>query len=152
MLGAESVGPPGKRYFRLRAWGEQSSAILWLEKEQLYELAVTIKQLLKTSMHESGHEGMPDSVDTATDYDFKVQRLAIGHDEATGNYMLLANVEPDSESVAIWVIPDQLDRLADIAFEVCASGRVRCTLCGAPLNEGEGHICARTNGHHPLDS
>ena len=34
------------------------------------------------------------------------------------------------------------------ALEVVAAGRPPCQFCGQPLDP-EGHICARSNGHHP---
>ena len=43
---ADSVGRPGQRYFRLVADTERGTVLLWLEKEQLYDLAVAIKQTM----------------------------------------------------------------------------------------------------------
>ena len=34
------------------------------------------------------------------------------------------------------------------ALEVVAAGRPPCQFCGQPLDP-EGHVCARSNGHHP---
>jgi uncharacterized repeat protein (TIGR03847 family) len=34
------------------------------------------------------------------------------------------------------------------ALEIVAAGRPPCQFCGQPLDP-EGHICARSNGHHP---
>src|SRR5436309_915394 len=45
-IGAESVGVPGQRTFRLMAMTADSSAQLWLEKEQLQALAEAIARML----------------------------------------------------------------------------------------------------------
>src|SRR6266576_2101153 len=45
-IGTESVGLPGQRTFRLMALTEESSAQLWLEKEQLQALAEAIARML----------------------------------------------------------------------------------------------------------
>ncbi|MXY46712.1 MAG: DUF3090 family protein, partial [Chloroflexi bacterium] len=44
-LNADSVGEPGQRTFRILADSDSSTAVLWLEKEHLYELAMRIKHL-----------------------------------------------------------------------------------------------------------
>jgi uncharacterized repeat protein (TIGR03847 family) len=156
---AESVGRPGERYFRLRADAEQGAALLWLEKEQLYELAVAIERMMEREAREVRGDA-PDSVPAggvAVDHEFKISRMALGRDQDSGAYLLLIHVadeERDAEVVlgapdfALRIEAEQLDRLADEAFSVCAAGRPRCPLCGAPLPEGEDHICPRSNGHH----
>ena len=44
-LRAESVGEPGKRTFRIVVDSASSSASIWLEKEQLFQLALAIQQM-----------------------------------------------------------------------------------------------------------
>jgi uncharacterized repeat protein (TIGR03847 family) len=146
LLEPESVGPPGQRQFRLRAAAERGSALLWLEKEEMYELAMTIKRLLRTGVRQSGAPATSGSLDTRADYDFKVTGLALAHDRDTGRYLLLAQMSEDEEdAVALWVERDTLNRMADRALEVHSAGRPRCPLCHGPLNEGESHACPRAN-------
>ena len=145
---AESVGEPGSRHFRLRAQGGQGTAVLWLEKEQLYELAIAIKQLLKTPVPEVTDQPPSVSGGVGADYDFRVARMAIGQEQDSGRYRLVANTVEDAGTVSLTLQEEQLDQLADQAFEVCASGRRRCPLCGTPLDDGEAHVCPRSNGHH----
>ena len=145
-LFAESVGAPGQRYFRLRTETDQASAQLWVEKEQLYELALAIKQLLKTEVR-----NVPPgrTLNVGADHECKVASLAIGYDQDQDRYMLLANAVEDV-AVALWADRAQLDAFADQALAVCAAGRPRCVFCAAPLNDGEQHVCPRSNGHHDL--
>lgn len=150
-LDAESVGPPGGRHFRLRARCDGGSALLWLEKEQMYELAVAIKQLLKKSIQEGDEPPPSAEPDPEVDYDFKIARMALGQDQNSERYMLLSHVADEDASVSLWMDEDQLDGLADQAFDVCASGRPRCPLCGAPTEDGEPHVCPKTNGYHKVE-
>ena len=147
-LHAESVGPAGQRYFRLHTEADEVSAYLWMEKEQLYELAVAIKQMLKTQVRDVP---LGPTINVNADHEFKVASLALGHDQEQDRYMLLANVLDDT-TVAVWAERDQLDRFADQAMAVCAAGRPRCPFCRRPMNEGEEHVCPRSNGHHDLTS
>ena len=145
----EAVGEPGSRHFRLRVESPRGTAILWLEKEQLYELAVAIKQLLKTAVPQVTDPPASVADDTPADHNFRVARMALGQDQSTGDYMLVANTaEEEGSAVSLTLGKEQLDSLADRAFEVCASGRPRCALCGGPLDEGETHVCPRSNGYH----
>ncbi len=147
ILEAESVGPPGNRLFRLRAAAEYGSALLWLEKEQLYELALTVKRLLGTSVRSTGEPETSGSQDTRADHEFKVARLGLGYDRATGRYMILAQLSETSEdgAVAVWADRETLNRMADRALEVHDAGRPRCPLCGGPIVEGKAHVCPRAN-------
>ena len=150
-INAESVGPAGGRRFRLRTSCEGGSALLWLEKEQLYELAVAIKQLLKQSIREEAAPPASAEPDVRVDYDFKISRMALGQDQNSERYMLLAHVADEDASVSLWMSEGTLDQLADQAFSVCASGRPRCPLCGAVAEEGKSHVCPKANGYHKLE-
>ncbi len=142
----EFVGSPGSRTFRLYAAGENGSALLWLEKEELYELALTIKRLLRSAVRETGEPVVSGSENTRVDFDRKVTALSLGHDRGTGRYMILAQVsEEEDDAIALWADSDVMDWLADRAFEVHDAGRARCFLCGAPIREDKSHSCPRAN-------
>tara|TARA_B100001750_G_C15400603_1_gene542435 strand:+ start:30 stop:554 length:525 start_codon:yes stop_codon:yes gene_type:complete len=146
---AESIGSPGQRYFRLSALAELGSAIIWLEKEQLYQLAMSVKQLLRTEMKEHFEGETEPQTGVHADYDIKAAQLALGHDRESDLYLLMVHesINDSRAMLALWLDRQQLDSLADQAFWLCAAGRPRCPLCGAPINDTERHICARTNGH-----
>ena len=42
LLGADAVGQPGQRRFRLFVQSARGSAILWMEKEQLNSLSLSL--------------------------------------------------------------------------------------------------------------
>ena len=159
-LKAEALGQPGSRRFRLlveaRAGG---SAMLWLEKQQLFNLGVAIKRIIATV--EQQRRTRPRSTapparlgDTSsvgrTSVELQVGRMAIGYDDGAALY-IIAGYAMESEEDAVPVVSlvaaaEQIDSLADEAFAVCAAGRPPCPLCGAPVGP-EPHVCPRHNGH-----
>lgn len=145
-LDAEAVGEPGARFFRLHASAEYGSAMLWLEKEELRELAHTVKRMLRSSVNWVPIPPPLSADDSLSDFDFKVSSLALGHDRVSDRYMLLAQrSEEDGDAIVMWVDRDTMDHMADQVFEVVDAGRPRCALCGAALNDGKTHVCPRNN-------
>ena len=153
----EAMGEPGQRTFRMLVDGGESSAIIWLEKEQLLQLALAMHQLLaSTSEEEAAEEPVPDSPGSPRIHlDFKVSRLALGHDGRTGLFIIDAN-DPDDEdednaTVRVWAKKEQVKEFSDEALKVCAAGRPLCPLCGGSIDP-EGHLCAKVNGHVKANS
>lgn len=159
LLAADATGEPGQRRFRLLALSaDGSSAVLWLEKDELQALAAAIEQLLLQVAPDPRLEALrpaPHAGPTAAEFpaqptvEIVVQRMALGCDEARRAFFLLAH---DSESdpegaptVAMTVTEPQLRQLRLQAVAVCAAGRPRCWLCGEVL--AERHVCVRANGH-----
>ncbi len=160
-LSADAVGEPGQRRFRLQVEATTGrTATLWLEKEQLFDLAVELKRLIASAEETEGSTGRhgeevageeDPEPDPGLYLDFRVSRLALGYDQRRRLYVITAQ---DAESPEDAQLPDislladraQLDALADTAFRVCAAGRPLCPLCSAPLGE-EPHVCPKQNGH-----
>ena len=155
-LAVEALGDPGQRTFRILVHGGGGSAILWLEKDQLFQRGMAIRQLLLT---------VPAGTETALDDDadggalpvieFKIGKLLMGRDAETGKFLIDAyDVEEDEDSppgVRVWGRREQLESLAGEALAVCAAGRPLCPLCGGPIDNMT-HICPRRNGHNKVDS
>src|SRR6478672_5754968 len=89
-IGAESVGVPGQRTFRLMMVSERGAAQLWLEKEQLQQLAEAIARMLLEIDAERGADFRPSISAEATpkpgdfparpDIDFHVTALGLRYD------------------------------------------------------------------------
>ncbi|MFQ5872771.1 MAG: DUF3090 family protein [Dehalococcoidia bacterium] len=156
-LTAEAVGEPGRRTFRLLADSSTGSAVLWLEKEQLLELSLSIKKALgllglgedapRPSRTDSAVE---DTTPGALSVEFKVGKQAIEYDREDGIFRFWNHdVEGDEEEDAKLVFDatsEQVKQLSDEALTVCAAGRPICPLCHQPI-DAEGHFCSRSNGH-----
>ena len=152
-LRPEALGEPGKRTFRVLVDSGSSSATIWLEKEQLFQLALTIPQLLATLPEE--HEApatLPSEQEAPglTRLDFKVSKVVLGHDGSVRLFIIDAHdLEDEDEeipTVRVWANREQIREFAEAALRVCAAGRPICPLCGRPLDP-TGHQCPRVNGH-----
>ena len=146
LIEPQFVGVPGARTFRLYVLGENESALLWLEKEELYELALTIKQLLRSPVRETGEPTYSDDMGIDVDVDQKVTGLSLGYDQESGRYMILASIPGSIEdAVLMWLEPSVMNWLADRAFEVHGSGRSKCPLCHSLIADDKAHSCPRYN-------
>ncbi len=156
-LDATALGAPGRRTFRLAATSRAGSAWLWLEKEELQVLGMTIEQLLgRLPLDPALAQSLapPPGALAATEtgdrppIEFKVGRLSMGYDEHDDLFVLLAHEEeadPDGPpTLRCQVSRRQLRGLSQQITAICAAGRPRCPLCGVPLN-GPKHPCPRLN-------
>ena len=153
---AEAVGEPGQRTFRLIVESGAASASMWLEKEQLSQLAVYIQEMIASLPSGAGGSESeapePQWSGGIASLDFKVGNLALGHDRSSNCFMIVAHdieEQEDAATLSFWLTIRQGDGLAKEAMKVCAAGRPRCHLCGQPINP-DGHMCPRANGHGPL--
>ena len=172
-LKADAVGEPGSRRFRLLVESRDGRAAnLWMEKEQLFNLGVALKRIIaaveeegqKHTAEQSPAEGQGElAAGTSYPVEFQVARLAVGYDERTTLFTIAAHAseeegegeeEEEKESapaISLTAVRQEVDALADAAFQVCAAGRPRCALCGVSMGP-ERHICPKHNGHGTLES
>ena len=176
ILGADAVGQPGQRRFRLFARAKDSSAILWMEKEQLLDLSLVIDRvlaqisegrILRTEAQAGGlqqAEGdMPDNFPTPAEYDFQVGQIRLSFDGEHDIFILAAVpfeiVEDESgepqialhsdEALSFLFTIEQAQRLTSRITFLVKSGRPVCPLCNAPLDGGP-HACIKQNGHREI--
>ena len=154
VLQAESYGEPGRRTFRMYADSASSSASVWLEKEDLFQLALAIQQIVNSIPEEKLSLADPPTEREApglTNLDFKAMNLALGHDPRRGLFVIDAYNAGDGEdpTIRIWLDKRQMLEFSEEALKVCAAGRPLCPLCGSPM-DSDGHRCARLNGHAKL--
>ncbi|MFQ5933444.1 MAG: DUF3090 family protein [Dehalococcoidia bacterium] len=158
-LDAEAMGEPGKRTFRLLVDSPAGSAILWLEKEQLLELSLSIKRAVGMLEAELAQAPPPGSAPVISEdslggepVEFKVGKQAMEYDREAQVFRFWSHDVEDGEDsdakLAFDATSDQVTRLSDDALSICAAGRPICPLCHQPINP-EGHFCSRSNGHPP---
>jgi uncharacterized repeat protein (TIGR03847 family) len=174
-LGVEAVGQPGQRRFRLFAASARGTAIMWIEKEYLNHLSLTIDhalaqitegQLLRTEAQVGGYtapKGMPENFPPTPDHDFQVGQIGLTYEEQTTMFMLTAMpmeiiMEPgqdpivrvrEEDAVSIRFSQQQAHELTSAITAVVASGRPICPLCHTPLDGGP-HACVKQNGHREI--
>jgi uncharacterized repeat protein (TIGR03847 family) len=158
-LDADALGEPGKRTFRLLVQSGRSSALLWIEKEQLLALAAAIEQVVEQVAPEEAARGEVAPVTgPAQDFplnptvEFRVGALQLGHDATNEQFLLLAGdaeqEEQDEEKPPTLTV--RMDyraamRLSKQVAALDAAGRPRCPLCGQPMGPGL-HHCPLSNG------
>lgn len=170
LIGAEAIGMPGDRRFRLFARSRRGSMSLWLEREQLEELATVIYQLLAAYTHiqvlrpvvqaaSAAPPGAPSDFPAEPDADFRVGQIQISFEEGRG-IMLQAEplrlLDPEeapeeiefAPQLSTYFTPEQARQLGDQILGVLGSGRPRCPLCGKPMQSD--HVCEKRNGFHPV--
>jgi uncharacterized repeat protein (TIGR03847 family) len=172
LLGADAIGRPGQRRFRLYAQSTSGSVLIWMEKEQLNSLSIAIDhvlaeitegQVLRTEaqVHEEDiTAGMPAEFPHMPDYEFQGGQIRLSFDGSEMQFQLRVipieiiqehSEEPqvilnEDDETSMSFTPNQGQQLARSIMHVVSSGRPVCPLCHAPL-EGGPHACVKQNGH-----
>ncbi len=158
-ISAEAIGQPGQRRFRLRAMNAKSElATLWLEKEQLVALGDAMEAVLKDEGFEYQRLPLDDRgqepvlpLDAAIE--LQIGQLSMGLNRETKRVVLITGDSADPDDGSATTLQMDFDyrtayELRTRISEVVAAGRPPCPLCTGPMDP-EGHVCVKTNGHHP---
>ena len=172
IIGADTVGEPGQRRFRLYAQAGTRAVIMWMEKEQLNTLSLALDRALAQitdgnmlrPIAQAGPKpevaGMPANFPGRPTFEFQVGQIRIGYDEGRTLLALIAapieillerGQEPraiirEDESVSIFFTIQQAQALTSSITALVTSGRPVCPLCNRPLDGGP-HACVQQNGH-----
>lgn len=177
VLGAEAPGQPGQRRFRLFARTRTSSALLWMEKEQLLNLSLVIDRMLaqisegrilRVEAQAGGlasvQGDLPSDFPMPPNYEFRVGQLRLSFEGAREMFNLMAvpfDIEEDTQGepqislhtddafVLLFSIEQAQKLTSRITSLVNSGGRPVCPLCHAPLDGGP-HTCAKQNGHKKI--
>ncbi|HEY7295730.1 MAG TPA: DUF3090 family protein [Dehalococcoidia bacterium] len=154
-VGAEAVGQPGQRTFRLVASGRGRFASLWMEKEQLIALGTALQQQIvrlgRPALREQPARLISGGdLPARADVDFRCGQLGLGFDEARSEFVVFAyNAEIEETETAAWSGRLSVAQARALSREIEAvvnAGRPKCPLCGAVM-DGPVHVCPRANGH-----
>jgi uncharacterized repeat protein (TIGR03847 family) len=174
ILGADAVGKPGQRRFRLFAQSSRGSLLVWMEKEQLTSLAVALDralaeisegQVLRTEARAGGPlapQEMPADFPASPTYEFQAGQIGLNYDGRDTMFVLavipfdivLQGEEPmvqmrEEDEVTVLFSLLDAQNLSSAITSVVGSGRPVCPLCGAPL-DGRPHSCVKQNGHREI--
>ncbi len=168
---ALTFGEPGQRTFRLDVHSGPAHCSVWMEKEQLFQLAVhlrdTVGRLSQEERDKESDQREESWSGGELTVDFKAGQMSLSYDLDSNAFYIQAyereTEEPadregpqnepssDAESVSFWITTAQAGVLGEEALKICAAGRPTCFLCGQPINP-EGHACPRANGHTILEA
>lgn len=156
-----TFGQPGRRTFNLVLEAGSAQCTVWLEKEQLFQLGVYLREAIESLSDEDrqrqGSEAEPAWSGENLTLDFKVGQMLLSHERESNSFRMTAYEREDEErsgdmaSVSFWITVDQAGTVAEEALRICSAGRPTCFLCGQPINP-DGHVCPRANGHTVLES
>ncbi len=175
LLGADAVGQPGQRRFRLYAQSTRSSLMIWMEKEQLDSLSVALDrslalitegQVLRTEAQIGGPSApnaMPADFPATPTYEFQVGQMSLNFDQRDALFLLKAipldvimeaGSEPqivmrEESAVSFVFTQQQAQLLSSSIIRVIAAGRPVCPFCHTPLDGGP-HACVKQNGHRQI--
>ncbi len=156
-IDVEAIGEPGHRTFRLLIERGPTTVSLWMEKEQLQQLAAVVIQNV-ASVHAATPTPEPPTLTLASRFastptiDLQVGRMTIGFDAEIGRFVLTASPREDPPDLLVSCVLAlaQAEALGAKIATVTAAGRPRCPLCGAPIEMEGQHVCPASNGHvHP---
>ena len=168
---AVTFGEPGKRTFHLDVHSGPARCTVWMEKEQLFQLAVHLRdtagRLSKEEREKESDLREENWSGGELTLDFKAGQMLLSYDHDSNAFYIQAyeresadeageegapREEPgEAESVGFWITTAQASALEEEALKICAAGRPTCFLCGQPINP-EGHACPRANGHTILEA
>jgi uncharacterized repeat protein (TIGR03847 family) len=175
-IGADAVGRPGQRRFRMYVRNTRASAVMWMEKEHLNSLSLALDQFLalatsgevlrteaRAGAPSSSIQSMPPDFPLSPTYEFQVGQIKLNYDEREETFVL--NVTPmeiilepgqdpliemrEDDSIQFAFTQQDAQNLSQAITQVVSAGRPVCPLCGAPLNDGP-HSCVKQNGHREI--
>jgi len=156
-IAPEAIGQPGQRRFRLRALSAGGEFVsLWLEKEQLAAVGDAIESVLEDAEYHYERPPMDDAevapvFPLDADVEMRLSQLSMGVNQDDRLIVLMGSEGSDDDEGDSFTLAFDYRRgyeLRRAIRDVVAAGRSPCPLCSAPMDPG-GHICPRTNGHHP---
>lgn len=160
-LHCETIGEPGQRTFNITARSDRGETIVWMEKEQLFQVGVSLRQFLST------RDSPPDPAPfTAPPIDspvpvhveFKTGDMSLQHDPASDVFTIVASDIPREETpgpiseITFSFQRYQAEEISKRSVSIVAAGRKPCPLCEAPLTPGESHFCVKVNGYNPNEN
>ncbi len=176
VLGADAIGQPGQRRFCLFARSWRGSALMWMEKDQLNRLSLTLDQalaqltegqVLRTEA-QAGSLPVPPGLSAdfprTPEYDFRAAQMGLTYDEQDEMFTFIVapvdvvmvgeQEEPrvlvhEEDAVSFLFTQEQARELARTIALLVAGGRPVCPFCHTPLDGGP-HACVKQNGHHEI--
>ena len=106
-LTAKAIGEPGSRYFQVAAEARNGQTVMiWMEKEQLFNLGVQLKRLLYEYQEDADRSSSEDSYQEAVFgvpdppvIELQAGQMSIGYDQTSAMFFLAAHgVDQEEDS------------------------------------------------------
>lgn len=161
-LHCESIGEPGQRTFNITARSDRGEVVVWMEKEQLFQVGISLKQFLatrQTPSNPSTFDAPVIEIQVPVHVEFKTSEMSLRHDSESDVFTIVASDDNNEKSdddprleVTFSFKRPQADEISKKSIDVVAAGRKPCPLCTAPLDPRVGHFCVKVNGYNPTEN
>lgn len=151
---AEAVGLPGERTFRLVFDNRSAHAALWLEKEQLRQLALSLQQLVddnSSRVSKASEDDVDDTSQVTEKFELQIAKIEISYEGKKDLFLIVADSTESALVLSFCIRHDQAVNLSEQSIRIYSSGRPLCPLCELPISS-EPHRCVKRNGHSPLSA
>tara|TARA_Y100000590_G_scaffold451594_1_gene593254 strand:- start:672 stop:1205 length:534 start_codon:yes stop_codon:yes gene_type:complete len=157
---AISEGAPGNRIFYITSTSSRGTAKIWVEKEQLNSIIMGFERIFRLIYDQNDESDIApakyshrefQSENSDVDLDVKSGNISIRYDQkyALIEIIVYGETQDENESPVLTLLLSRkiAEDFVENGLEVYRAGRSKCPLCEAPINQGENHICPRSNGH-----
>lgn len=150
---ADSVGKPGKRTFKIYAKSNDGILTIWMEKESLFQIGISLAQFIATNsepVSKSKFSSLKVEISAIKDLEFRTEDISLSHEPDSDIFTVFSSgyIKDDQFVDSSFSFSRELaDELSKQILKVVSSGRKPCFLCGIPLNPESTHICVKLNGY-----
>ena len=148
---ADSVGEPGKRTFKIYAKSNDGLLIVWMEKESLFQIGISLAQFIATNSEPVSKSQFNPNVEiNSKDLEFRTEDISLSHEPDSDIFTVFSSgyIKDDKFVDSSFSFSRELaEQLSKQILKVVSSGRKPCFLCGIPLNPESAHICVKLNGY-----
>ena len=151
----ETFGEPGNRTFRLSLTVGGNTGVVWLEKEQLFELAKYFEGLCNDNPDRQDDLGFRECLldDDYQPVEFKCRQISVNFEKDNDTFYVECREEgetiDDTSSLNFYISGSQALQFSESGIQICESGRPICRLCHNPIDP-DSHFCPKSNGHSKL--
>lgn len=148
---ADSVGKPGKRTFKIYAKSNDGLLTVWMEKESLFQIGISLAQFIATNSEPVSKSQFNPNVEiNSKDLEFRTEDISLSHEPDSDIFTVFSSgyIKDDKFVDSSFSFSRELaEQLSKQILKVVSSGRKPCFLCGIPLNPESAHICVKLNGY-----
>jgi uncharacterized repeat protein (TIGR03847 family) len=146
------IGPVGQRVFYLQAREGSQLVTLKVEKQHVAAISRHLGQMFQDLARPGDSPEEDLELEPFDEPDFVVGTLALAYDASADRIIIFTEEavaeDEEGDSARFACTRAQAAALVVRGVRLVEAGRPACPLCGFPLDP-RGHVCPRTNGHHP---
>ena len=89
---ADSIGNPGKRTFKIVARSNSNNVTIWMEKESLFQIGISLAQFIATNTEPKNKDNFEDkNLVINNDIEFRSDDISLSHDSRTDIFTIFSS-------------------------------------------------------------